>query len=476
MKRKKLFIILLVLLMATVVYSQDFIDRLTHPDAIGGNFIGCRQDRASYGSPGEGLGPGAELFIQYNINPKLFMNIGTGIITVTDEIFAGDSKITLFPAIRLNLGYNIFESGNLSSYLNAGLLGFSAKYSYKGTSIGDSEFHSAISGGLGLNYKLNDKLSLNVSGSGNYAFTYEPDDITNQSKPLFWIAKMGINYSLNSTRQKRNNKDDIEYPFTGEELAVDDLFNLDDDNEYSGSSFSSGRDETISEDDALSLLFQAAEDEGQGDVLDELFATESQRNEYADNDVQYSGGDNENISSIVNNLREKLNQRDRIIAELRNKVNNNEKAILEVSKHFSGNYSQNSTLNNGSYSSISDDDFVLSYKNALQLFYSKDYNEAINIFRRLINSNSNHKLSSNCQYWVGESFNALGDFRNAINAFNAVKDYSFSYKYDDALIMTGIISLKIGDTNSARNNFQKLVQNYPDSEYAPKAMRFLAQL
>ena len=89
---------------------------------------------------------------------------------------------------------------------------------------------------------------------------------------------------------------------------------------------------------------------------------------------------------------------------------------------------------------------------------------------------SKSPFAISAQYWIGECYNAVGDYREAINAFNLVLNYQTSYKFDDALIMNGVTYLKIGEVELAKKNFQQLVQNYPDSEYAPKAMRYLGRL
>ena len=63
-----------------------------------------------------------------------------------------------------------------------------------------------------------------------------------------------------------------------------------------------------------------------------------------------------------------------------------------------------------------------------------------------------------------------------MNAFQAVMNYRRSYKFDDALLMSGLCYMRLGDPIMARENFQQLVSRYPESEYAPKAMRYLGQL
>jgi TolA-binding protein len=85
-------------------------------------------------------------------------------------------------------------------------------------------------------------------------------------------------------------------------------------------------------------------------------------------------------------------------------------------------------------------------------------------------------LVSNCHYWIGESYNGMGNYQQAIQEFSTVLRYSSSYKLDDALIMSGVCYLKLGDSATARQQFQELVSRYPESEYAPTAMRYLGKL
>ena len=120
--------------------------------------------------------------------------------------------------------------------------------------------------------------------------------------------------------------------------------------------------------------------------------------------------------------------------------------------------------------------FKEAYEQGLQNFYDKQYRDAVRVFSGLLANNPDHRLASNCQYWIGECHNALGEYKEAINAFAAVMQFRSSYKFDDALLMTGLCHLKLGDRYTARENFQELISRYPESEYAPAAMRYLGSL
>jgi tol-pal system protein YbgF len=171
----------------------------------------------------------------------------------------------------------------------------------------------------------------------------------------------------------------------------------------------------------------------------------------------------------IDNLKKDMDSKTSEIDELQTKVDNNEKTIAELSGHVAGEYA-------GIGGKLGEAEYTRKYKDALQVFYNRQYKESIRQFKELLASNPENGLASNCQYWIGESYNGLGEYGNAIDAFNQVMRYRSSYKLDDALLMSGLCYMKMGDRNTARDNFQELISRYPDSEYAPKAMRYLGSL
>ncbi len=98
--------------------------------------------------------------------------------------------------------------------------------------------------------------------------------------------------------------------------------------------------------------------------------------------------------------------------------------------------------------------FSVDYEQALRLFYARDYSNAIQVWDILHTQYPNYKLTSNCQYWIGEAYFGLGQYENAVKAFQNVFNYDFSYKKDDATLMLGRSYLKLGDVARARSYFQ----------------------
>ncbi len=89
----------------------------------------------------------------------------------------------------------------------------------------------------------------------------------------------------------------------------------------------------------------------------------------------------------------------------------------------------------------------------------------------------NTELAANAQYYLGEiSFNR-GDYPGAIKAFDAVLErYPDNPKTPDAHYMKAMALLKSNQRNRAAGEFRLLVQNYPHTEDARKALAQLRAL
>lgn len=416
---------------------------LNEPDAVGGGFVATNQDKSSMAiaPDGTGAGPGAEFFLKYNLNPKTFFTVGTGIQTITDKMMKWESFMTtLLPVFEVKIGYKPNPASDISPVVFAGLSAFGFQSKFKNpitdqVDTGDRHYDGALFVGGGVEYAVNDKVTLHATGDYRYVATSDQD-----KKPQLWVAKAGLSYKL---RESTDNiyREEIEYPVGDNEIAsLDDLFMED-----------KKQDVGDEEADALALLFQP-EEAASGSVEESANATE------------YSGSTESNLF---------YNEEDQAsdpIQSLRKRVSATEQAISELSSRIAETHTSVAT------SPVDDAAFKSQYQAALNQFYAKNYSSAIQMFEQLLDSNPNHKLASNCQYWIGESYNAMGKYSDAIAAFNKVMNYKSSYKFDDALIMNGVVYMKMGNKSAARENFQKLVSQYPTSEYAPKAMRYLGRL
>ncbi len=125
---------------------------------------------------------------------------------------------------------------------------------------------------------------------------------------------------------------------------------------------------------------------------------------------------------------------------------------------------------------ITRNEFDREYTSAVNLFMDRRYQDAKNLFSRLLDSGIDHPLVPNCQYWIGESLYGMGEYRQAIEEFRKVFDYSSQLKHDDAQIMIANSYQQLGDRERARQEYQRLIDRFPNSEYVSFARQRLGSL
>ncbi len=116
------------------------------------------------------------------------------------------------------------------------------------------------------------------------------------------------------------------------------------------------------------------------------------------------------------------------------------------------------------------------YQSALRTFDKRTYNKSLEMFKDLIKKFPDGEYSDKAQYWIGECHYAKGDYANAIAAFNKVFDYKKTSKADDAQLKLGLSYLRMGKNGMAGDEFKRLINRYPGSEYAPRAEKYLAEI
>ncbi len=121
-------------------------------------------------------------------------------------------------------------------------------------------------------------------------------------------------------------------------------------------------------------------------------------------------------------------------------------------------------------------EFRVRYQDALAEYKARNYKTALQLFQELLQTDPNNTLSDNCQYWIGECYYGLEDYNQALVAFEKVFTFPQTNKAADAQLKIGLCYLRLGDRERARQEFQRLIDNYPDSEYVGKARQYLSQL
>ncbi len=103
-----------------------------------------------------------------------------------------------------------------------------------------------------------------------------------------------------------------------------------------------------------------------------------------------------------------------------------------------------------------------------------NYQGAIVAFQNFIRQYPKSSLAPRAQYWIGDSYFNLRDFKLAIAAQQIlIKTYPDSPSVPDALLNIASSQIEMGESNVGRKMLEELVAKYPVSEAADKAKRRL---
>ena len=106
---------------------------------------------------------------------------------------------------------------------------------------------------------------------------------------------------------------------------------------------------------------------------------------------------------------------------------------------------------------------------------SGNYPAAITAFQGFIAQHPKSPLAPRAQYWIGDSYYNMRDYRNAIaNQQKLLSAYPESSSVPDALLNIASSQQELGDAAAARKTLDSLVARYPTSDAAEKARRRLA--
>lgn len=106
-----------------------------------------------------------------------------------------------------------------------------------------------------------------------------------------------------------------------------------------------------------------------------------------------------------------------------------------------------------------------------------NYQGAIVAFQNFINQYPKSNLAPRAQYWIGDSYFNLRDFKLAIASQQTlIKTYPDSPSVPDAMLNIASSQIEMGESVTGRRTLEDLVAKYPVSDAADKAKRRLATL
>jgi TolA-binding protein len=119
---------------------------------------------------------------------------------------------------------------------------------------------------------------------------------------------------------------------------------------------------------------------------------------------------------------------------------------------------------------------VQQYVRALQAIARQQYGEALPLLNAVLAGAKDPTLLSNARYWRGEILFRQGDYAGAAAELQRVAQHPGAPKAAAALALLAECRLKQGDREHARQTLQQLLQQFPTSEFAPRARKLLQQL
>jgi len=110
-------------------------------------------------------------------------------------------------------------------------------------------------------------------------------------------------------------------------------------------------------------------------------------------------------------------------------------------------------------------------------FNTGNFQAAQQSFQNFLARSPESDLADDAQYWVGECFFSLKDYRRAILEFRKVIDqYPFGNKVPHSFLKIGLSYLALGERDRAAENLETVVEAFPKSDVATVARATLDEL
>ncbi len=107
------------------------------------------------------------------------------------------------------------------------------------------------------------------------------------------------------------------------------------------------------------------------------------------------------------------------------------------------------------------------YDAALSLVNARQFDQALDALATFLVKWPDDPYAENAMYWRGECYFARGDYHRASEQFDGtLKRFPSGNKSADALLKLGMSDQKLGKPTKAKECFERLVRQYPESDAA----------
>lgn len=405
-------------------------------------FAGGTQKLVSYDKR-SGLGLGLEGMLGSRLSSRLGAGLTLGYATLPFN-FAGFTPtgarqtLTLKSSLlygNLLLDYEILNTGKVHPYVMLGAGGFSYEgFKPRGQNSPTKRFNDAAAiMGAGLRYMVSPTVALNINGAFHYT-TSQNLDTQKGGRDTFASARFGITKFLGRTAM---------------DSPLDETF---------------GVLEQFDEGEAGQSPLEALESEG--DLEGRLAELEGAP--AADGSDQADMQEYIRLKSLVEEINQAISSKENEISSLQTAlVSKREQAMTLERDTKKKPKAAAAPLPSPTAGTSS---FSRAYEDALASFHRKQYAEAVEKFSLLLSQFPNHSLASNCYYWRGEAQYRAESYQAAIADFERVLEFPKSLKRDDALLMLGQCYTRLNRREDARQAFNRLIQEFPRSEFVAQAV------
>jgi TolA-binding protein len=121
------------------------------------------------------------------------------------------------------------------------------------------------------------------------------------------------------------------------------------------------------------------------------------------------------------------------------------------------------------------DEFAI-YSRGLDSFRKKFFDESRQIMKELINTYPNGTYLDRAYFWMAESYFMEKNYSTALPLYQKVLNFSGSSKEDDAQYKTAACYSLLNEPDKAFEEYKKLTQRYPASDFVPRANEALREI
>ncbi len=106
----------------------------------------------------------------------------------------------------------------------------------------------------------------------------------------------------------------------------------------------------------------------------------------------------------------------------------------------------------------------IDWRDVMRAYRAGDYPAVVAICDVLPKAEQNYGQTDQVAYWCGDAYFSVGRFESALQILESSSTIDSPIQ-DDAIILVGLILMKQGRANEARDHFQRIIDYYPESDY-----------